>query len=309
MNTIIEVDGLKKYFKEVKAVDGVSFSVRAGSMVALLGLNGAGKTTVINILGVTLKKDAGKVMIDGIDIEEDPDAVKRRMGMVFQGSVLDGKLSVADNLKYRAALYGFSRVKAEERVNYVTELFELTEFFKRPYGKLSGGQRRRTDIARALLSEPKILILDEPTTGLDPDARMKIRSITNNLRVQKGVTILFTTHYMEETIFADDIIIMDDGKIKAKGTSDELKREYAANYLRLVCSENNRIESVLNGEKKDFIYKNNSYYVKILNGAEALEFLSKHRDFVDFEVLKGDMDDVFLTITGKSISGHQTEDA
>ena len=178
---IISVRGLKKYFKDVKAVDDISFEVREGELFAFLGLNGAGKSTTINILCGVLPKDAGEVIVDGTDIDGDIDAVKSKIGIVFQGGVLDKELSVADNLRYKAALYGITGRIYAERLEELSSLLGLEDLLKRPLGKLSGGQKRRIDIARALLHKPKILILDEPTTGLDPHTRMMVWDCLNKL--------------------------------------------------------------------------------------------------------------------------------
>ena len=215
---IISVRGLKKYFKDVKAVDDISFEVREGELFAFLGLNGAGKSTTINILCGVLPKDAGEVIVDGTDIDGDIDAVKSKIGIVFQGGVLDKELSVADNLRYKAALYGITGRIYAERLEELSSLLGLKDLLKRPLGKLSGGQKRRIDIARALLHKPKILILDEPTTGLDPHTRVMVWDCLNKLRKESGLTIFLTTHYMEEASEADYVVILDAGHVVAHDT-------------------------------------------------------------------------------------------
>ena len=197
MANIIEIRDLYKTFGDVKAVQDLSFSVKEGELFAFLGVNGAGKSTTINILCGQLRKNSGTVMICGTDLDRDPDAVKSSLGVVFQGSVLDKELSVWDNLISRGALYGIERKELKERIGELAELLEFGDLLKRPLGKLSGGQRRRIDIARALLHRPKILILDEPTTGLDPQTRSILWQVISDLRHKENMTVFLTTHYME----------------------------------------------------------------------------------------------------------------
>ena len=231
MSTMIEIKNLKKSFGDVKAVQGISFSVEEGSLFAFLGVNGAGKSTTIHIICGQLEKDGGEVFVDGKNIETALSEVKRVIGVVFQDSVLDRVLSVYDNLKSRASLYGITGDKFEARLNEVSELLELKEFLSRPVGKLSGGQRRRADIARAIFCHPKLLILDEPTTGLDPQTRKKLWSVLANLRKKENTTMLLTTHYMEEAADADRIVILDGGKIITEGTPLELKNRFTGDFV------------------------------------------------------------------------------
>lgn len=300
---IIEVRDLRKSYGAVTAVDGISFDVRRGELFTFLGLNGAGKSTTINILCSILKKDSGNVFVDGLDLDKDSGAIKQKIGIVFQGSVLDGKLSVEDNLKSRAALYRMDKRQRRERIGTVTELLNLEDILKRRYDRLSGGQRRRVDIARALLHEPDILFLDEPTTGLDPNTRISVWQTVENLVKEKGLTVFLTTHYMEEVTRADSVIILDAGRIAARGTPDSLKAEYTTDFLRLLLPRGEEAEAVFSKEGLSFTYKNNSYYAEFPSCTKARDFLSGHPEFTDFEILKGDMDDVFLNVTGKDISG------
>ena len=225
-NAIIEIKNLKKYYKNVKAVDDVSFSIKKGELFAFLGVNGAGKSTTISVLSGVIQKDQGVVKIDGLDVETQIESIKPRLGIVFQNSVLDKQLSAYDNFKSRAALYGIFGQEFDDRVKELTEIFELEEFINRPLNKLSGGQKRRVDIARALIHQPKILFLDEPTTGLDPMTRKKVWDIINHLRTKNDLTVFLTTHYMEEAETADQVVIIDHGKIIASGTPLELKNKF-----------------------------------------------------------------------------------
>lgn len=233
MQNIIEIDHLNKTFGDVKAVQDLSFRVKEGELFAFLGVNGAGKSTTINILCGQLSKDSGSVRIGGSDLDKDADSIKRSIGVVFQNSVLDKDLSVKDNLISRAALYGIRGMELEQRLTELDELLGLKELYKRPLGKLSGGQRRKIDITRALLHRPKILVLDEPTTGLDPQTRKLLWNVISDLRKHENMTVFLTTHYMEEAADADYVVILDSGKIAAEGTPLELKNTYTGDFITL----------------------------------------------------------------------------
>lgn len=236
MENIVEIKNLKKYFKDVKAVDDISFKIKEGELFAFLGLNGAGKSTTINIISGVLKKDSGSVFVCGQDTDTNMDQIKPQIGIVFQHSVLDNKLSVKDNLRYRAALYGIKRENFEANLQELADKLQFSDLLNRPLGKLSGGQKRRIDIARALIHKPKILILDEPTTGLDPVTRMLVWNLIDELRKTQNLTVLLTTHYMEEAADADYVVIIDGGKIVATGTPIELKNQYAKTLLTYTSS-------------------------------------------------------------------------
>lgn len=298
---IIEIENLEKSFKEVKAVDGVSFKVKEGELFAFLGINGAGKSTTINIICGTLKKDGGTVKVCGYDIDENAEKIKGNIGIVFQNSVLDKKLSVYDNLKSRAGLYGIFGKDFKARLDEISELLDLKEILKRPVFKLSGGQKRRIDIARALLHNPKLLILDEPTTGLDPKTRKTVWSVIDKLRKESGLTVFLTTHYMEEAAEADYVVILDSGKKVAEGTPHELKNTYANDYVR-IYSETDEAEKTL--APLDYVLKRERDFLEIelKKTNEATELIKKYpKLFTDFEVLKGNMDNVFLKVTGKDL--------
>lgn len=304
MQEILKAEGLKKYFGKVKAVDGVDFSVSQGGLVALLGQNGAGKSTTINIICTLLKKDAGCVRVCGADVDLQPDEVRANIGVVFQGSIMDRTLSVSDNLLLRAGFYGLIGTQARERLKNLDGMLDLKEIFSRQYGKLSGGQRRRTDIARALIHTPKLLILDEPTTGLDPQSRLSVWETIENLRRETGMTVLLTTHYMEEADRADEIIIMDSGKIAAQGSPVSLKNRYSRDCVKLYAERSDETDALL----KDYevFYANDCYHIAVADSAQAKAFLNKFDKLAkDFEVTKGSMDDVFLAVTGKSPSGEE----
>ena len=240
MDNIMEIRHLHKTFGDVQAVQDLNFRVKKGELFAFLGVNGAGKSTTINILCGQLRKDSGSVVIAGADLDREPDSIRRKLGVVFQGSVLDKDLSVRDNLRSRAALYGIKGRAFEYRLAELAGLLEFSDLLKRPLGKLSGGQRRRIDIARALLHEPEILILDEPTTGLDPQTRATLWRVIGRLRREKGMTVFLTTHYMEEAAEADYVVIIDHGKIAAEGTPLTLKNTYTVDFITLYALPRSR---------------------------------------------------------------------
>lgn len=299
MNNIIEISNLNKSFKDVKAVQNVSFKVKEGELFAFLGLNGAGKSTTISIICGQLKKDSGTVLIDGNNIDKSVEGIKSELGVVFQNSVLDKPLTVKENLKNRAALYGIVGNDFNAKLNEISNLLSLDEILNRPVGKLSGGQRRRADIARALLHNPKILILDEPTTGLDPQTRYMLWEVISTLRKETGMTVFLTTHYMEEAADADYIVILDSGKISAEGTPLHLKNTYCTDYITIYNADETDISAL--GYSYEKI--KDAYKISVPNTEIATQLIIKNPDiFKDYEITKGKMDDVFLAVTGKSLS-------
>ncbi len=297
MQNAIEIEHLKKYFGDVKAVDDISFTVGHGEFFAFLGVNGAGKSTTISILCGKEQMDGGSVMIDGLG-HENLDEVKRRLGVVFQDCVLDQPLSVYDNLRYRAALYDISGKEFERTLNELTELFDLKPILKRPVAKLSGGQRRRVDIARALLHRPSILILDEPTTGLDPQTRKNVWEIIHNLRNERKMTVFLTTHYMEETAEADRVVIIDGGKILANATPLELKNKYTGDFITFYNIDELEIKKL----GLDYEKFGEAYRIEVADTAKATELVLAHPEiFKDYEITKGKMDDVFLAVAGRRL--------
>lgn len=300
MENIIEIQGLCKSFGDVKAVQNLSFRVKEGELFAFLGVNGAGKSTTINILCGQLPKDSGSVLVCGSSLDSRPDEIKRSLGVVFQSSVLDKDLSVRDNLRSRAALYGIRGGEFRSRLAELAELLSFEDLLNRPVGKLSGGQRRRIDIARALLHRPRILILDEPTTGLDPQTRSSLWQVIGDLRRRERMTVFLTTHYMEEATDADFVVILDHGKIAAEGTPLTLKNTYTGDFITIYGQEEAQIQKL--GAPYEAI--RDAYRVSVANTAAARELIIKFPElFQDFEITKGKMDDVFLAVTGKKLTG------
>lgn len=300
MQNIIEINNLDKSFQDVHAVNDLSLRVKEGELFAFLGVNGAGKSTTISIMCGMLAKDVGKVFIDGKDVDKDMREITKELGVVFQNTVLDAKLSVKDNLTSRAALYGITGKEAKQRIAHLAELLEFKDILNRTFGKLSGGQKRRVDVARALLNNPKILILDEPTTGLDPEARKALWSVVTSLRKNQNMTVFLTTHYMEEAADADYVVILDSGKISAEGTPLELKNNYTGDFVTIYNVDEDKIKAL------GLPYENirDAVRIAVKNTEEARDLIVGHPDlFTDFEITKGKMDDVFLAVTGKKLEG------
>ncbi len=302
MEKIINVENLIKYYGDVKAVDDISFYVEKGRLFAFLGTNGAGKSTTIDILCTLLKPDSGNVTIDGHTLGQDDDAIRSSIGVVFQESLLDPLMSVRENLMMRGRFYGLSGSALKHAVDNAARTVGADEFIDRRYGKLSGGQRRRADIARALINTPKILFLDEPTTGLDPKTRREVWETVSRLQSQSDMTVFLTTHYLEEAADADYVIVIDKGHIAAKGTPDALREQYSTDILRILPKDTENIRRELSAGNYTFEEKAGVFVVSIPNAMDALPVLNSLGDSVEtFEVVHGTLDDVFLNITGKEI--------
>lgn len=303
MMNAISVRNLSKSYGTLLAVDKLSFEVKKGSLFAFLGENGAGKSTTISTLCGVLKKDRGEIELNGINLEEDPDGFKMQLGVVFQNSVLDRSLSVRENLESRAALYGLLGKEFEKRVLELAELLNFPDLLTRPVGKLSGGQRRRIDIARALLHRPSVLILDEPTTGLDPQTRKLMWQVLDEMRKQEGLTVFLTTHYMEEAAEADDVVILEKGRIAAQGTPLELKNRYAQDFVFLYGVG---AEAACLGVPYEIV--SGGVRIGVKKSGDVTEMILRHPElFFDFEITKGKMDDVFLAVTGRKAKEGEKE--
>ena len=300
MKDVIQIKNLYKSYGEVKAVQDLSFKVKEGELFAFLGVNGAGKSTTISIMCSALKKDSGSVVINGNDIDKESDDTKRALGVVFQNSVLDKSLTVYDNLRSRAAVYGIHGEEFKKRLDELCKLLDFKDLLKRTVGKLSGGQKRKIDVARALIHKPKILVLDEPTTGLDPQTRLTLWTVVENLRKSEKMTVFLTTHYMEEAADADYVVIIDAGKIVAEGTPIQLKNEYAGDYVTVYDIDDATAQTLgIPYEKVGMAHR-----FSVENTAQATELILKYPlIFRDYEVVKGKMDSVFLSVTGKKLEG------
>ena len=296
----IEIENLHKSYKDVEALKGVTFKVPIGTLFSYIGLNGSGKSTTINILCQVIKSDAGSVKIFGKDIEKDGYEIKKDIGIVFQNSCLDRDLSIKANLKIKADIFGISKGDFLNKVEYLDSILELKSIYKKKYKHLSGGQKRRADIALALVNEPKLLFLDEPTTGLDPINRDKVWQAIMHLVKDEEITVFLTTHYMEEAEYSDNVIIIDEGKIIAEGTPIELKEKFSKNTLKIYVEETdnnaNKLKEIFNNieyDKDHYSIKiDNMYFLKVQD--EDFQNLLK-----DIEIVKGNLQDVFINIAGK----------
>lgn len=300
MEHIIEIEHLNKHFSDVQAVRDLSFRVRPGELFAFLGVNGAGKSTTISILCGQLSRDSGSVRVCGESIDGNMRHIARKLGVVFQNSVLDGALSVRDNLRCRAALYGITGADFRARLAQLAQLLDFSDILNRTVGKLSGGQRRRIDVARALLHRPEILILDEPTTGLDPQTRRLMWDVVQELRRRENLTVFLTTHYMEEAADADDVVILDSGAIAAQGTPLELKNTYTGDFITLYGTPETAVRTL--GLPYEVL--RDAVRITVPDTAAATKLIVEHPAlFTDYEITKGRMDDVFLAVTGKKLTG------
>lgn len=292
--TIIKIENLEKSLGKVKAVRKINLEVYEGSLFAFLGINGAGKSTTISMMYGGLKIDSGRITICGQDVATHLDKIKNQIGVVFQDSILDKTLTVYENLKFRAGFYGIFGQEFKARYQELEKLFDLAEIKNQKIQKLSGGQKRRVDIARAIIHQPKILILDEPTTGLDPGTRSKVWRIISKLREDLKMTIFLTTHYMEEAADADYVTILDKGRIIAEGTPLELKTQYATDVLHLYGVDESEVKKLKLPYQK--IHK--AFQIKVKNSAVVTKLIIKYPElFQDFELIKSTLDDVFLTVT------------
>lgn len=291
---IIEVENLTKVYGTLTAVDHISFTVEKGTMLGFLGINGAGKSTAINMLSTLLQPDDGTATLCGHRLGREDDAIRRKIGIVYQKNCLDGLLTVKENLLCRGILHGASRAQANAQLIRLSEILKLGDILKKQFRLLSGGQKRRCEIAAALMHTPEILFLDEPTTGLDPATRKDVWEIIKTLREEENTTVFLTTHYMEEAAEADQIIILDHGKIVTSGTPFALKERYARDKLRLFCDP----------AKLDLAGTITPFGLELPIGStlDALPILEQVKDRIEgFEVIQGNMDDVFLNAVGHEL--------
>lgn len=302
MEKIIQVNGLHKSYGPVHAVKGLDFYVESGKLFAFLGPNGAGKSTTIDILCTLLKPDAGEVTVDGHCLGKEDAAVRESIGVVFQDHLLDPLLTVEENIRVRGGLYPGNRAKLAQAVRQAAMATDIQDLLHRPYGKLSGGQKRRADIARALIHTPRILFLDEPTTGLDPQTRKSVWDSIRALQRETGLTVFLTTHYMEEAAEADYVVVIDDGQIAARGTPTELKDRYAGDQLKLTPADRQALLAALAEKQIAYTVTGERVAIRLNTTMDALPLLDTLRGSIaGFEVLGGTMDDAFICITGKEI--------
>ena len=299
---IIEVKALQKHYGPIHAVKGIDFYVEKGSLFAFLGPNGAGKSTTINILSTLLAEDSGDVIVNGFVLGESDDQIRSSIGIVFQDGVLDPLLSIRENLLTRGSFYGLESDILHQRIEDALKITGIQDISHRRYGSLSGGQKRRADIARALVHKPKILFLDEPTTGLDPQTRRNVWETIKKLQEQEAMTVFLTTHYMHEADDADYVVIIDEGTIVAKGTPTELRDQYSKDSLQIKPKNTKDLLLFFKQNKIEYYQKNDLFIVKLTSTIESLDILQKIRPLMEsFQVLNGTLDDAFIEVTGKEI--------
>ena len=280
----IQVSNLTKCYGEVTAVNHISFEVKKGAMLGFLGVNGAGKTTAINMLSTLITPDEGQVEICGQILGKENESIRKKIGIVYQQNYLDDVMTVRENLICRGIIHGISKQEAKTQCDRLTEILKLEDILDRRYKLLSGGQKRRSEIAAALMHTPEILFLDEPTTGLDPATRQDVWEIVKSLQQKEEMTVFLTTHYMEEAAEADKIIIMDRGNIITSGTPFELKERYAKDKVKLFYKD---------GQVKEIVLEHT---------LDALAIVEMEKECLQgFEVIQGKMDDVFLNAVGTSL--------
>jgi daunorubicin resistance ABC transporter ATP-binding subunit len=301
MDNIIEVNHFTKSYGDFNAVDDISFEVKEGSIFAFLGPNGAGKSTTINTLCTILVKSSGDLKINGHDVTKQKDEVRKDIGIVFQETTLDTALTVEENLKFHCKFYNVPKNEVDERISFVLDLVDLSEWRKAPVGSLSGGMKRRVEIARGLVHYPKVLFLDEPTSGLDPQTRSSVWEYIHKLQKQKNITIFLTTHYMDEAEISSSVAIMDHGKIVAFDSPENLKTKFATPSTKIITSTPAEIGCFLSQNNCKF-EENESAFSFNSETKLVLELLARFKDSIsDFEVTKGSLNDVFLAVTGKEI--------
>jgi len=304
MSYCIEVSHLKKTFEQLKAVDDLSFKVVQGELFGFLGINGAGKSTTINMLCTLLAPSEGMVKVAGYKLGENNKQIRRKIGVVFQGNTLDEHLTIRENLMARAYLYENSSLGVKKNMSDVCDILDIHNLLDRRFKELSGGQRRKCEIARALINRPEILFLDEPTTGLDPRTRKLVWEIIEKLRQDTKMTVFLTTHYMEEAIRANHIAVINNGKMVAFDSPYKIKEHYATDLLKIVPKEKKEAISILKEEGFEYKEEAHRLHIEIPNSMASVKLINQLQNHIEaFEVVQGTMEDAFLNMTGEALEG------
>jgi len=302
MAAIITVENFTKKYGDFTAVDNISFTVEEGTIFAFLGPNGAGKSTTINTLCTIFEKTSGHLTIAGKDVSKEKNEVRGAIGVVFQESTLDAKMTIEENLKMHCVFYHIPKDEVEKRIVFALELVDLLAERKKLVSSLSGGMKRRVEIARGLIHYPRVLFLDEPTTGLDPQTRLHIWDYIKKLQKEKNITIFLTTHYMEEAEICSKVAIIDGGKIVAHDTPYELKKKYTKDKCLITAIDDLELETALVNENLHYSKKEHYYKIDADRIDKILDLIAKQKENLrDIEIKKGTFNDVFLEITGKKI--------
>ena len=305
---VVEAEGLRRSYGPLEAVRGISFTVKPGELFGCLGPNGAGKTTTIKMLCTLLAPTGGRALVCGRDVVQDPRAVRRSIGIVFQDPSLDERLTGAENLWFHAGLYGLPSARREEAVRAALEMVDLTERAEDPVRNYSGGMKRRLEIARAILHRPQVMFLDEPTIGLDPQTRRRVWEHLFYLKREVGVSLLLTTHYMEEAALCDRVAIIDQGRLVALDTPEALRRRVGGDVVTLTLAAEEQVEPVrekiharlgVRPERRGPV----ELAVEVPEGEKAVVRLLSviQGAILSFSIRKPTMDDVFLKLTGHAI--------
>ena len=297
MKKIVEVSGLIKSYQNKRIINNIDFSINQGEFVALLGPNGSGKSTIISILCGLLQFDSGDIRICGYRENENNMELRQHIGVVFQNSILDDILSLRNNLLLRCGFYNLKKKQAYSRIEELIALCDLKDFIDQKVSTLSGGQRRKGDIARALIANPRLLILDEPTTGLDPQSRLQIWQTIENLQKNNTMTILLTTHYLEEAEKASQIIMIKHGKMIAQGTVATLTKQFVSGTLRIYSNDLEMLQHVLKKNNITYVTKGNSVEIALSMKENPLSILKKIEMYVrNFEVHLGTLEEAYFKI-------------
>ena len=308
---IVKVENLVKRFGELVAVDDISFSVAPGEIFGFLGPNGAGKTTTINILCTLAKPTSGQAIIDGFDVVRQQSQVRRAIGLVFQDPSLDERLSGLQNLRFHALVYNVPAVVREQRIEHMLKMVELWDRRQSQVHTYSGGMKRRLELARGLLHYPKVLFLDEPTLGLDPQTRNRLWEYILELRQREGTTIFLTTHYMDEAEEADRIAIIDHGKLVAMDTPERLKQIVGKDIISVKTSDNDRAaEEIRLRYRIEARRDSNGLTFEVASGEEFLPNFIKEfgTKILSVNLRRPSLDDVFLKLTGREMREEGTSD-